>query len=71
MSTYAKGFPIWVFHGDNDPTVKVGNSRLMVNALKQAGAKVRYTEYRGVAHNSWNNAFDEPELLPWLFAQKK
>ncbi|HTE27876.1 carboxylesterase family protein [Flavitalea sp.] len=71
VTTYAKGFPIWVFHGDKDPTVKVGNSRLIVNALKKAGANVKYTEYPGVLHNSWNNAFDEPELLPWLFGQKK
>jgi predicted peptidase len=67
VSDYASGFPIWVFHGDSDPTVKVGNSRLMVNALKKAGAKVKYTEYPGVAHNSWDNAFAEPGLLDWLF----
>jgi len=67
VSDYASGFPVWVFHGDKDPTVKVGNSRLMVNALKKAGAKVKYTEYPGVAHNSWDNAFAEPGLLDWLF----
>jgi predicted peptidase len=71
VTDYATGFPIWVFHGDQDPTVKVGNSRLMVNALRKAGAKVKYTEYPGVLHNSWNNAFAEPQLLPWLFAQVK
>ena len=68
VSDYGSGFPVWVFHGDKDPTVKVGNSRQMVNALKKAGAKVKYTEYPGVAHNSWDNAFAEPGLLDWLFA---
>jgi hypothetical protein len=37
-----------------------------------AGAKdVTYSEYPGVGHDSWNNAFAEPKLLPWLFSHKK
>ena len=51
--------------------VDVNDSRKMVTALKEAGAKVKYTEYHGVNHNSWDNAFSEEDLLPWLFAQKK
>jgi predicted peptidase len=71
VNEYALNFPIWVFHGDKDPTVKVSNSRVMVNALRKAGAQVKYSEYPGVLHNSWNNAFEEPDLLPWLFSQSK
>jgi predicted peptidase len=71
VKQYGKKFPIWVFHGDNDQSVPVANSRLMVNALKASGARVKYTEYPGVGHNSWDNAFADPELLPWLFKQKK
>lgn len=70
-TVYGRKFPIWVFHGDKDNTVPVGNSRLMVNALRAAGAKVRYTEYPGVGHDSWRNAFAEKDLLQWLFRQKK
>jgi predicted peptidase len=71
VTIYAKKFPIWIFHGGSDPVVPVSNSRLMRNALQAAGAKVKYTEYPGVGHNSWDNAFAEPGLLKWLFAQKK
>lgn len=71
VSLYARNFPIWVFHGASDPVVPVSNSRRMVNALKAAGAKVKYSEYPGVGHDSWNNAFAEPTLLSWLFAQKR
>jgi predicted peptidase len=71
VTAYAKKFPIWVFHGGSDPVVPVANSHLMVHALQQAGAKVKYSEYPGVGHESWKNAFAEPDLLPWLFAQKK
>ena len=42
----------------------------MVEALKAAGGNVRYTEYPGVKHDSWDKAYDEPELVPWLLAQK-
>lgn len=70
VTLYAKKFPIWVFHGGSDPVVPVGNSRRMVNALKAAGARVKYSEYPGVAHDSWIKAFAEPTLFSWLFDQK-
>jgi predicted peptidase len=70
-AVYGKNFPIWVFHGDADPAVDVNNSRKMVAALKAAKAKVKYSEYPGVKHDSWTNAFAEPELLNWIFEQKK
>ena len=62
---------IWAFHGDKDEAVNVSESRKMIDAIKTAGGKPRYTEYKGVGHNSWENAFAEIDLLPWLFAQKK
>jgi len=71
VKLYAKKFPIWVFHGSADLSVPVSNSRLMVNTLEAAGARVKYSEYPGVGHNSWDNAFAEPDLLPWLFKQKR
>jgi hypothetical protein len=43
----------------------------MVSALKAAKAKVIYTEYPGVGHDSWKKAFAEPTLLPWLFEQHR
>jgi len=63
--------PVWCFHGAADPTVSVEYARKMVAALRQAGGHPKYTEYPGVGHDSYRNAFKEPELLPWLFAQKR
>jgi len=60
--------PVWVFHGAADAVVPVERSRLMVDALRRAGADVRYTEYPGVGHDSWNRAYAEPELVPWMLA---
>jgi predicted peptidase len=61
----------WVFHGDQDGAVDIKNSRIMVDRLKELKAEVKYTEYPGVNHNSWDNAFAEPELLSWLFSHQR
>ncbi len=61
--------PLWIFHGDADKIVAVDFSRKMVKALKDAGGNPKYTEYPGVDHYSWDRAYREPELIPWLFAQ--
>jgi len=63
--------PTWIFHGDADGVIPVGESRTLVEAFRRAGAPVRYTEYRGVAHNSWDAAYSEKALTDWLFAQKR
>jgi hypothetical protein len=39
--------------------------------LQKLDGDVKYTEYPGVHHDSWNNAFAEPELLTWLFSKRK
>ena len=62
--------PVWVFHGDADPAVPVEESRRMVDALKAAGGNVKYTEYAGVGHNSWDAAYGDPDLMTWLLAQR-
>ncbi len=63
--------PVWVFHGAADTAVKPALSRRMVEALRKAGGKPKYTEYRGVGHDAWTPASKEPDLLAWLFAQKR
>jgi predicted peptidase len=63
--------PFWIFHGDQDAVVDVKNSRTMVERLKQLNVNVKYTEYPAVNHNSWDNAFAEPDFLSWMFSMKK
>ncbi|HEX2569314.1 MAG TPA: prolyl oligopeptidase family serine peptidase [Polyangia bacterium] len=62
--------PVWLFHGADDPLVPVSESRGMAAALRAGGGEVRYTEYAGVEHNSWDRALAEPELWPWILAAK-
>jgi len=66
-----KTIPIWAFHGAKDTVVKPARSRNMIAALKKAGGKPKYTVYPDVGHDSWNNAYRDPELFKWLFARKK
>jgi dipeptidyl aminopeptidase/acylaminoacyl peptidase len=61
--------PVWIFHGADDDTVPVEESRKMAAALRAAGANVKYTEYPGVGHESWDRAYAEPGLIDWLLAQ--
>jgi predicted peptidase len=44
----------------------------MVKAVKDAGStKIKFTEYPGVGHGSWKPAYADPELMKWMFSQKK
>ena len=51
-ATAIRGIPQFVVHGDADPTVPVAGSRLMVAALKRAGATVQYVEVAGGDHTN-------------------
>lgn len=63
--------PVWIFHGGADNVVPVSESRKMAAALKSAGGNVRYTEYEGVGHNSWDKAYRDPAFVSWLLGQKR
>ncbi|MEJ7627884.1 MAG: prolyl oligopeptidase family serine peptidase [Ferruginibacter sp.] len=60
----------WLFHGEKDNVVLPEYSRQMAEALRDAGAAVRLSIYPDANHNSWDKAFAEKELLPWLFSHK-
>lgn len=61
----------WVFHGATDPVVDVKYSQDMVAKLKELGADIKYTEYPGVNHSSWDKAFEEPDLLNWMLSKHR
>jgi acetyl esterase/lipase len=61
--------PVWIFHGADDDIVPVTESRRMYEAMKRIGAEVLYTEYPGGTHASWERAYEEPKLFPWLFSK--
>lgn len=70
-ANFARKVPLWIIHGDADDVVPVDFSRQLYKRLNSLGAKVKYTEYPGVNHNSWDPAFAEPDLQEWMLSQKK
>jgi predicted peptidase len=63
--------PAWVFHGAKDTTVPPDRSVKMVEALKKAGADVKFTLYPEANHDSWTESYANPELYRWLLEQKR
>ncbi|MDO7806408.1 PHB depolymerase family esterase [Lactiplantibacillus pentosus] len=69
--------PIWAFHAEDDPTVNVLGTKLIVEKIKKfEGNNVKETIYpEGVVvpnpHASWSLAFKENNVLDWLFSQDK
>jgi len=66
-----KNVPLWIFHGAKDTVVPAKLSQDLVKTLEDVGARPKYTEYPDGGHDVWNKAIREPELLPWLFGQRK
>lgn len=63
--------PVWVFQGDKDGFAFFQAAQSMVGALQKAGARPRYTVYKGAGHDIWERVFKERELVDWLFAQRR
>ncbi|MDP4261923.1 MAG: PHB depolymerase family esterase [Bacteroidota bacterium] len=68
---FATKVSLWIFHGAADEIVPPYFSRNFYKKLTQLNADVKYSEYPGVHHNSWVNAFAEKDLLAWLFSKSK
>ena len=67
----AVGVPFWIFHGDSDRVVPVEKSRDAFKFLIKERDHHKYTEYKGVYHNSWNNVFEEEDYFKWLFSKSR
>ena len=64
-------FPIWAFHGELDENVDPEDDETMFSLIHSAGGLMKYTEYKGVGHNSWDQTFSNPKVIEWLFEQKR
>jgi predicted peptidase len=71
LARQLRAVPIWIFHGEMDRVVPVIGSREPAAAFKDAGGNVRYTEYLGTDHNSWDATYASKEFTDWLFGQRR
>lgn len=62
--------PVWIFNGAVDEVVPPDESHRMHAALETRRDEIRYTEFPGVGHGSWNAAYATAELWPWMFAHR-
>lgn len=62
---------LWIFHGGKDDIVSPEFSEEIVRKLEKRNADVRFSFYPEANHNSWDPAFAEPDLMPWLFSKKR
>src|SRR5688572_12803686 len=67
----ALNLPSHFFHGDKDQAVPVTVSREWTKKLNELGSKVEYTEYPGVHHNSWENAYKDEFIFDWFSKFKR
>ena len=59
--------PLRIYHGEDDVVVSVEESKEMIRALRSSGGNPEVFLYPGVNHNSWDNAFSEPDFIEWMF----
>ncbi|HVI49445.1 MAG TPA: dienelactone hydrolase family protein [Chitinophaga sp.] len=64
-----KSTPVWAFHSANDSTVAVTETRALVQALKDLGGNVKYTEYPDGGHDAWTRTYANPDVYTWLLQQ--
>lgn len=65
------GTAVWIFHGLKDTVIDPSESQRMYDALKGAGVEVKLTLYPDAGHDSWTEAYNNPELFEWLLAHSK
>jgi len=68
---YPDNFNIWLFHGEKDDIVLPKYSKSMAREINHYGGNAKLSLYPNDNHNSWDSAFSEPYLLPWLFSFSK
>ncbi|HWD41444.1 MAG TPA: prolyl oligopeptidase family serine peptidase [Fimbriimonas sp.] len=65
-----KNVPVWVTHGDKDPSVPIARDQEMVDALKAAGGDVRFDIVPGGQHDVWTPVYAGNDLYSWFLSHK-
>ena len=59
--------PIRLYHGEKDYIVPSKESKVMEREFRKYKGNVETFYYENVGHDSWNNAFSEPDFVEWFF----
>lgn len=63
--------PLWLFHGEKNDVVDPQFTKNIAKELEKRNAEYKLTLYPKANHHSWDGAFAEKDLLPWLFWHKR
>jgi predicted peptidase len=66
--------PIWEFHAVDDMVIPVSYSQKIIEAIRNVGGAPIYTEYPAELkynHGSWDPAYENKEMIDWVFKQVK
>lgn len=58
--------PMWNFQGALDGSPSPSTAEQVADAMKNAGANYKYSEYADIGHNTWDSAFAEPDFFPFI-----
>ena len=67
--------PLWMFHAEDDTSVPVATTKTMAQRLADAGKTdlhvTIYPPELRLNHFCWDKAFADPDMLSWLFRQRR
>jgi predicted peptidase len=67
-----KTLGVWAFHGGKDPVVPLDESQRMIDAFQKAGCKdAKLTVYPEAGHDSWTEAYNNPEIWDWFLQHSR
>ena len=66
-----KTIPVWAFHGECDPVVRVEESIKMVEAVKAKGGNAKLTIYPETGHASWVPTYANRAVFDWLLTHRR
>ncbi len=66
-----RDLPVWAFHGAKDKIIPISEAQGMILALKLCGGDVTFTVYPEAGHDSWTEAYNDPELYSWFLENRR
>lgn len=68
-----KNVPVWATHNQGDPTVGVGGTLNMVNAINACSPNPKPVQiiYQTGGHDAWSRTYNDQAMWDWLLSQSK
>jgi predicted esterase len=66
-----KDLPVWAIHGSDDRIISSVWGQQAADALKKAGADVRFTILEGYDHDVWTETYSDPQFYAWFMQYHK